>query len=293
MKLWCHVTNTPMNQLLEFARVLDDLGFDGVALAHHLVDLEAAGAEHPYRRDDEDKWWDSSGASDPATPDPWVTATAIANVTNNIVIASSIFVLPLQDPFSVAKAVSTAAHFSRGRLVMGFGVGWMRDEYELVGADFKTRGARMNEMLEVIRLLLTGDAVDYDGDFFKFSGVRMAPPYDTDVPMYLGGESPRALRRAARYDGWFGAGPYDAPTAIERCAAMRAARAEADTLDRPFECIVPLMDVPTKGEWEGMAEVGATGAMFVPARRSDLRLRTIGDRRAYAEAIVSRAQECR
>lgn len=293
MKLWCHATNTPMDQLLDFARILDDTGFAGMALAHHVVDLEAAGAEHPYRKDGEGKWWDASDTSDPATPDPWVTATAIANVTKNLAVASSIFVLPLQDPFTVAKAVSTAAHFTRGRLVMGVGVGWMSDEYEMLGADFKTRGARMDEMLEVMQLLFSGEVSSYDGNFFRFSKLRMAPPHDTAVPIYVGGESPRALKRATRYDGWFAAGPHDVPTAIERCRAMLAAREAAGTLNRPFECIVPLLDVPTKGEWEGMAEVGATGAMFVPARRPDLQIRTIDDRRAYAERIVSLTHECR
>ena len=116
-------------QILPLARACDAAGFDGVALSDHVVHPEKIATPYPYTKDGAPRW-------QPFTdwPDPWVTAGAIAAVTERLRVVTSIFVLPLRHPVLVAKAVGTAAVLSGGRVALGIGVGWMREEFEICGA---------------------------------------------------------------------------------------------------------------------------------------------------------------
>jgi alkanesulfonate monooxygenase SsuD/methylene tetrahydromethanopterin reductase-like flavin-dependent oxidoreductase (luciferase family) len=125
--------------------------------------------------------------------------------------------LPLREPFSVAKAISTASIVTGGRLRVGVGVGWQQDEFEIIGQEFSNRGKRTDEMLEVIRELMTGRCVSYYGKYFQFEQVSMVPAGKGCIPVYVGGISDAALERAARHDGWVG-GKYPIEE-IERIAA--------------------------------------------------------------------------
>ncbi len=235
MKIWQSLAFVEPDQLVDLARCAEECGFHGVLLSDHLVFPETLSSKYPYREDGK-PLFDGTVPF----PDPWVTIGAMAVATATLRFATLVYVLPLRDPFDVAKSVGTAALLSKDRVVLGAGAGWMREEYDAVGIDFSRRGKRFDEMIEVMRALWTGRAVEYHGKEFEFPPVQMSPVPERSVPIYIGGVSDAALRRAARLgDGWMGSGnvPEEVPGILDR---LRALRREYGREAEPFTPIVPL-----------------------------------------------------
>jgi probable F420-dependent oxidoreductase len=146
----------------------------------------------------------SYGAGTPLV-DVWVTLGNIAAQTSRIGLGSGIFVLPLRNPFTVARAVATAQDLSGGRVLFGIGSGWLREEFDAVGENFGNRGSRTDEMLEVIAKLWTGGPVSHNGRWYSFDEVQLSPAPISEIPVIIGGASGAALARAARIAaGWYG-----------------------------------------------------------------------------------------
>jgi probable F420-dependent oxidoreductase len=198
MRYWVNAVLLEVEQLTEVARHAELLGFEGITLADHLVFPEHFESAYPYSADGNVAW-----PVDAPWPECWVSIAAMAQVTQRLRFTTSILVAPLRDVFSLAKSVGTAAGFGSGRVSCGLGAGWLREEFETVGQDFATRGARMDEMLEVLRMLWTGEVVEYHGEHIDFGPLRMRPAAG-EVPILVGGNTAPALRRAARSDGWIG-----------------------------------------------------------------------------------------
>jgi len=179
-----------------------------------------------------------------------------------------VYILPLHHPLEVAKAVGTAAVFSRNRVILGAGAGWMREEFDALGVNFATRGKRFDESIEVLRRLWTGAMVDFHGEIFDFERLQMSPAPTRPVPIFVGGASPRALRRAALLgDGWLGAGntPEQAADILRSLARLRS---QAGRSGEPFEAIAPLLVPPERDTLKRLADLGATGAVHYPFRYS-------------------------
>ena len=127
----------PTDQLKPIAVAADELGYASFAIADHVVDLETLVTPYPYE-DDGSRRWDSTCE----WPDPWVLVGALSAVTTRISFFTSIYVAAMRSPYQVAKSVGTAAVMSGGRVRLGVGVGWCREEFDLLGEDFATRGKR-------------------------------------------------------------------------------------------------------------------------------------------------------
>jgi probable F420-dependent oxidoreductase len=230
MEWWLTAGSVDVEHLVPIAAAADEAGFGGIALGDHLVFPETISSPYPYSPDGGVRWM-----PDTPWPDPWVSFAAMASVTRRLRFTTAVYVAPLRDPFNLAKLTSTASVLSQGRLSCGFGSGWMKEEFDLVGLDFEHRGARFDEMLEVLRRLWSGDMVEFHGRFYDFGPVQMSPPAaDRRIPILLGGNTRRALERAARYDGWIGVHKDPAATAatVER---LRALRTSSDERNEPFE----------------------------------------------------------
>lgn len=200
MEWWLNISfNTPEDQLT-LAQVAEECGFAGVTVADHLVWPSEISSAYPYAPGGAANW-----PTDADWPDPWVAIAALAQHTRRLKFGTSVFIAPLRDPIGLAKSISTACAFAPGRVVCGFGIGWMREEFDILRQDFDTRARRMEEMLHVMRALWTGDAVEHHGEFYDFPKLRMRPAPSAPPPIYLGGNAPLALARAARQDGWLGA----------------------------------------------------------------------------------------
>lgn len=144
--------------------------------------------------------WASIGAP---SADPWVTLGACAAATERILLGTAVTPLPRRRPQMVAQQLATLALASDGRVVFGAGNG-VRDELERFGeqGDDRRRGELLDEGLEIVSRLLAGERVDHHGPHYTVDGVTLAPLPPAPIPIWVGGNSAAALRRAARYDGW-------------------------------------------------------------------------------------------
>jgi alkanesulfonate monooxygenase SsuD/methylene tetrahydromethanopterin reductase-like flavin-dependent oxidoreductase (luciferase family) len=172
----------------------------GVAAVGHLTaELERQGIDFAAVLDHL-SFWDGSGF------DAMINATALAAAHERLPILTAVMVLPVRHPVSVARQLSSLSLFAPGRVTLGVGIGGEdRHEISAVGIDPRTRGRRMDEALVIIRRLLDGDAVTFDGDFFSIRDVTIKPAPSQRMRILVGGRSDAALRRAARAgDGWLG-----------------------------------------------------------------------------------------
>ncbi len=137
--------------------------------------------------------------------EPLVWAAHLAAVTTTLKLASGVLVLPQREPVLLAKQAATVAVLSQGRLILGAGTGWLREEFAILGAEFDHRVARMDEHVTAMRALWADDVADFDGTFVSFTGAQISPrPPGGAVPIVVGGDSDAAARRAGRIgDGWF------------------------------------------------------------------------------------------
>jgi probable F420-dependent oxidoreductase len=145
------------------------------------------------------------GGDDVAIPDPLIPLAYAAAVTKTIKLATGILILPQRHPIYTAKEVATVDVLSGGRVILGIGSGWMKEEFEALGIDFHHRGAMTDEAIEALRALWKDGAASFEGKHFKFGPLHSNPkPVARNVPIHVGGHSTAAARRAGRYgDGFF------------------------------------------------------------------------------------------
>ena len=221
MKFWLSlVTVREIEQLPTLAKLAEQLGFHGLMIGDHLAMPAKIESRYPYSPDGKlfvplDTPW----------PDPWITFAHLAAHTQKLEFASNIYLAALRDPFTVAKSIATASALAGGRMVCGVSAGWLQEEYAIAGIDFASRGRRLDEMLDVLRKLWTGQVVQHTGEFFRFEGIQ-APAPARPVRIWCGGDAPPAMRRAARHDGWLPL-PMGVQQAIAAVDKVRAMRVEA------------------------------------------------------------------
>jgi len=282
MQVFQVLSRTPTAELPDLARHVEALGFDGIALSDHLVRPRSTISRYPYSPDGQME----AGTATPY-PDCWVTIAALAQLTRRVRFLSSVYVLPMRDPFSVAKAVSTAAVLSGERVLLGIGMGWMQEEFALTGQRFDARGRRSDEMLEVIAKLFSGEMVEHHGEFYDFAPLQMQPVPSRRPPVLVGGHSEAALRRAARNDGWIGV-HYDLPEALERLARMRTLRRDIGRPDAPFSIALALTQSPDSDARRRLEEAGMTILLHPAPWSADPAGSTPGDRRDALERAAAR-----
>ena len=247
----------PTDELVPIAQAADELGYAGFAIADHVVDLESIETPYPYEADGSRRWEHST-----EWPDPWVLVGALSAVTTRLSFFTSIYVAALRSPYQVAKSVGTAAVLSGGRVRLGVGVGWCREEFELLGQDFATRGRRTDEALALLEQLWTDDWVQSDGELYPTPRLTMRPRPAQRVPILVGGMSEVALRRAARHDGWIGdvCSTEDAIGYAKRLAELRAELGRTGDPD----VVVALNDALTADDFARAEAGGVTDVMTMP-----------------------------
>ena len=243
----------------EIARAADACGWDGIVVSDHVVHPEKIESPYPYTRDGSTRW------EAPAPwPDPWVAVGAMAAVTERIRFTTGIYVLPLRNPFVVAKAVGTAAVMSGDRVTLGVGVGWMKDEFDLLEQSFRNRGRRMDEMIEVMRTLWAGGMVEHHGEHYDFGRLQMSPAPKARIPILIGGLSEPALRRVGRLgDGWI-SDIHTTQELREIVAKIRAYRDEYGRADAPLEVVAACSDVFEADDFRRLEDIGVTHLQTMP-----------------------------
>ncbi|MEO6989283.1 MAG: TIGR03619 family F420-dependent LLM class oxidoreductase [Aquihabitans sp.] len=246
------------DELIPIAKAADELGYHGLALSDHVVNLETLRTPYPYTADGSRRW-----SSFTNWVDPWVTIGALGAVTERLRFFTNIFVLPLRDPFTVAKAVSTASALTGGRVALGVGMGWCEEEFELMNQPFARRGARADEMLKLLTELWSGEWVEHHGEFYDVPRLEMNPPVSAPVPIYVGGLSPAAYRRAARHDGWV-SDMMSIDEAGEVRTTIDAERRKIGREDRDFSMIVSLSDAIVVDDFHRAEAAGVTDNLTMP-----------------------------
>lgn len=186
---------------VELLQAAEEAGFESAWTVEHTV--VPGGYESPYPYSEDGKM--AGGRLDIPLPDPLIWMSYVAAQTEHIKLATGILILPQHSPVVVAKQIATLDAMSGGRVLLGIGVGWLREEFEAIGADFETRAARMDEYIEVLRGLWRDEAPSFSGKFVRFKEAYCRPqPVDARVPIIIGGHSKAAARRAGRLgDGFF------------------------------------------------------------------------------------------
>jgi probable F420-dependent oxidoreductase len=259
VRFWAGLAFTPPEHYLPLARAADEAGIHGLMVSDHLFYPRDLASRYPYSADGKPIWA-------PETPwlDNWVAIGAMAAVTERVRFTTSVYIAPSRDLFTVAKQVGAAAVLSGNRVALGVGAGWMREEFEQTGQEFANRGKRLDDMMVALRTLWSGGWVEHHGPHYDFGPLQIEPAPTEPVPIWVGGHSPAALRRAARLgDGWIGnAYPWD-----ECEHHVRALRAALDAEGRgsaPFEILVGVMAAPTRELCERLSAIGVTGLLCAP-----------------------------
>jgi probable F420-dependent oxidoreductase len=249
----------PASQWTRLARTAEEAGFYSVVVSDHLVYPGNLRTPYPYTADGRPRWDETA-----SWPDPLIAVAALASATERLHLVTSIYILPLRHPVIAAKQVATASIFSGGRLTLGIGAGWMREEFELLGQPFARRGRRLEEAVLVMRKLWTGGMVEHHGEFFDFEPIRMSPIPEAPVAIWGGGTSEPALRRAAtRLDGWIS----EIQTREEiraTTAKLRRWRSDSPLAGQPFGISAAVKDAFTPDHYREMEAQGVTQLVTVP-----------------------------
>lgn len=238
------------------------LGLEAVWLADHVVTPLEYAKRYPYTATGDPGYL-------PETPlmDVAVTLGCLAAHTTRLRLGSGVLVLPLRNPFHVARSWAALQELSGGRAVLGIGTGWMEEEFVAIGEAFHGRGRRTDEMLDVIAALWSGQPVAHDGPEYPFPRVQFAGAPTTPVPLVFGGHAPPALARAARRgDGWF-APNVPLERTRELTGRLDQFRVEAGRGDLPFVHYVRLPAGATSDDARRYADAGYDHAVLSPFRQ--------------------------
>jgi len=246
-------------ELQDIARTADEGGWDSLPVAAAPFFPEEISVPHPYTPDGKRFW-----PLDMPVLDPWVAITAMAVVTERIRFFPSVLRLAVRQPLLEAKSLCSVAAVSNDRIALGVGLAWMPEEFKWLGQDKKTRGARQDEAIEAIRLLITGGMVEFHGKYIDFDRVIMAPAPKKHIPIYVGGATKPAMRRAARCgDGWLSV--IHSMDEIEGLIAeLNSFRREFGRENEPFDIIMHCPDAESVDDIRRLEDMGVTDLQVTP-----------------------------
>jgi probable F420-dependent oxidoreductase len=213
------------------------VGYDSLWAIQHIVVPTTSDSTYPYAKSGK-----MPGGDFVPVPDPLVWLAFVAGATTQIRLATGVLVLPQQHPLVVAKQVATLDRLSGGRMILGVGAGWMREEFEAVGATFENRGRRLDEAIQVLRGAWSDHVAVSKGPDYPHGPVAVEPkPVNGMVPIVVGGNGAAAVRRAGRLgDGYF-------PVAVqgeELRRLVQAVRIQAEEAGRDPRSIEITVEAP-------------------------------------------------
>jgi probable F420-dependent oxidoreductase len=237
-----------IDQMTELAQYAEALGFESVWTFEHVITPVDYASKYPY---------DRSGKTgiEPESNflDPLIALTHIAAVTTTLRLGTGVNILPQVSPLYLAKQVASLEFASRGRVELGLGIGWLREEYQALGVPFERRGARFDDYVEALRKVWSGDEVEHQSEFLSWSGFKSNPAAES-LRIVIGGDKGRAFERTARFaQGWFA--PTNSADSLRK--GMRSLTEACDVVGRdPADIEITCM-------WDargGVAEVEAFAA---------------------------------
>jgi probable F420-dependent oxidoreductase len=256
------VWNTGANpvEYIAIAQAAEAAGWDSLCLNEGTFQPEKQEDKvYPFTADGKRSW-----SADTPYLEPMILLPAVATHTTRLRFLTFVLKLPLREPLTFGKQVATAAILMNNRLDLGVGMSWMPQEFLYCGLDWNTRRERFLEAVEVLRLVLTGEMVEYHGKVFDFGRLMERPAPTQPVPMFIGGHKKPSLEIAARLgDGWCGV-----PSPMSEMADLIGRlRTEVEKANRPwdgYKIHAGAIDAHTLDDFARLAKMGVTDCIVMP-----------------------------
>jgi len=230
MRFAYHASMPSADQYLPLARAVEEAGFDTFTVPDSVCYPQASDTKYPYNEDGDREFLDGVPFIE-----TFILMAAVAAVTTKLRLTSSVLKLAIRQPAIVAKQLSSLAVLSNNRVGLGVGISPWPEDFSACQVPWEKRGKRMDEMLEIIRGLMSGEYFGYQGEIFQMEPIKMCPAPTQPVPFLIGGHADPALKRAARLgDGWISANT-DLPTYKAYMDKIEAYRREFGRSQLPFE----------------------------------------------------------
>lgn len=258
-------TGADSDEFFALAEAAETNGWSSLCLNESVFQPIEVSSRYPYSPDGKRFWPTDSPYLEPMTLLP-----AIAARTTTLRVYPWVTKLTLRDPLLLANQIKTAALLSHGRFSLGVGMSWMREEYEFCGIDWDTRRQRFREMIDIVRLAVSGDVVEYHGEVFDLPPFQQAPGVATPIPVLVGGHRPWSLRAAAEIgDGWCGV-PKDLDEITTTTKEVLALVEQAGRDRSTFEVHAGALDARTAEDYRRLRDAGVTDAIVMPWMGEDL-----------------------
>ena len=255
MKFSLNLSSEPNDHYVPLAQAAEAAGFDAITIPDSICYPRESVSKYPYNEDGSNTFLDGIPFID-----PFIQIARLSAVTKNIRFTTAVVKLAVRQPVVVAKMLSSLAIISENRVSLGVGLSPWREDFEATQIPWERRGKRMDEMIEIINGLMSGEYFSYAGSELTIPEIKLCPVPETRVPLLLGGHAPAALKRAARLgDGWVAAGAEvtELGAMINRVQELRK-EYQRDHL--PFEIHTTGADAYTPA---GIEKLAATGVDLV------------------------------
>ena len=272
---------------IPLAMAAEEAGYTSFTIPDSICYPEVSDSKYPYTPDGNREFLDGKPFIE-----PMILAATLAAVTERLRFTTFVVKLPVRNPVLMAKQVTSLAALSNNRLGFGVGISPWPEDFAVTGVPLAARGQRMDEMIEVIRGLETGEFFEFQGEHFDFQSIKMSPAPSERIPILIGGHAEPALRRAARVgDGWMHAGgdAADLSGMLDRLGELRR---EYGRENDPFEVHVISMDAFTVDGIKSLEDLGVTDAIvgFRNAYKADTTTldQKIGALRSFADNVIAK-----
>jgi probable F420-dependent oxidoreductase len=251
MRFAYHASMCSPEQYLPLARAVEDAGFDSFTFPDSICYPKESDTKYPYNDDGSRDFLE-----DVPFIESFIAMAAVAAVTSRVRLTTSVVKLPIRQPAIVAKQLSSLAVLSGNRVGFGVGLSPWPEDFAACQIPWEKRGKRMDEMIDIIRGLMSGDYFGYDGEIFQMAPIKLCPVPTEPVPILIGGHADAALKRAARVgDGWISAN-VDLPTYQGLMDKINAYRVEYGRDKEPFEFQAMTAEAYTADGIKRLADMG-------------------------------------
>ncbi|WP_280365686.1 TIGR03619 family F420-dependent LLM class oxidoreductase [Nocardia wallacei] len=273
---------------IPLAQAAEAAGFHGMSIADSIAYPAESDSTYPYTPDGSREFLDGKPFIE-----TFVLSAALAAATTTLRFNPFVIKLPIRPPVLVAKQAASLAYLSDNRFVLGVGISPWPEDFEIMGVPFERRGKRMDECIEVVRGLCTGEYFEYHGEFYDIPKIKITPAPTAPLPILVGGHSDAALRRAVRLcDGWMHAGG-DADDLDRMLTRLTELRAQSDRTG-PFEIHVASLDAYTPDGIKRLEDKGVTDVIvgfrypYTPGPDTEPLETKISNLQRYAESVIAK-----